>query len=567
MDNGRQDDPKESDASECEADAEREIDSLEIVEVFPKRDQNKSDRKVTIDTSGLEIIWPEEGTDEWYDFDVDVRTGELLGFSRRLDVHRWSEYPEVNDFINRVYDEHLVQKNTNAKIRKKHLKVVLLDLYVAWCESPDLKISMSRSPNDYSAGSVYNELSISRTTIDVVDALVPAGLICEKRGFYDRETATGRQTRIWPTALLVEMFREAKFSTFDISYSEDRLPVCLRDVEKNDQEFDVEASGLEPQIEQLKAYNKLLRETFIAIPDLGDPVVETGDASQVSSQYLIVSQANKFVRRVYNRGSFELGGRFTGGWWHNCPKHLRDRIYIDDHHTVEIDYSSLHPTMMYAEEGIDYWHDIGRDPYELGALSFQKDPQQLRDLAKSLMLILINAKSREEVPNAIRHGARAGSWLKHLTNSQVNEAIDTVSNLHQPIAHRFHSDDGLRLQYLDSEITSKILDYFLAQDEPILTIHDSYIVRDGWHEDLELIMQSAFMDVVGVNVATQLKYAGMTSEDITNELMARYDFRQGVGTDQQEQEDLTLYRQTNPVRTDRYVRDLQFFTEWKESRQ
>ena len=49
---------------------------------------------------------------------------------RPLDVHRWSDYPEVNTFVNHIYTL-LVGLYGNERINKKHLKVLLLDLYVA----------------------------------------------------------------------------------------------------------------------------------------------------------------------------------------------------------------------------------------------------------------------------------------------------------------------------------------------------------------------------------------------------------------------------------------------------
>ena len=48
--------------------------------------------------------------------------------SRPLDVHRWSEYTEVNKFVDDIYKTYFKQK---TNIRKKHLKVIILDLYVA----------------------------------------------------------------------------------------------------------------------------------------------------------------------------------------------------------------------------------------------------------------------------------------------------------------------------------------------------------------------------------------------------------------------------------------------------
>ena len=63
--------------------------------------------------------------------------------ARPLDVHRWSEYPEVNDFVGHVFTD-LKAVNGNAQISKKLVKVILLDLYVAWCADSRLMLMFSR---------------------------------------------------------------------------------------------------------------------------------------------------------------------------------------------------------------------------------------------------------------------------------------------------------------------------------------------------------------------------------------------------------------------------------------
>ena len=48
--------------------------------------------------------------------------------ARPLDVHRWSEYPEVNDFVGHVFTD-LPSIDGNSRISKKLVKVILLDHY------------------------------------------------------------------------------------------------------------------------------------------------------------------------------------------------------------------------------------------------------------------------------------------------------------------------------------------------------------------------------------------------------------------------------------------------------
>ena len=104
---------------------------------------------------------------------------KALAYSRRLDVHTWSDHPEVNKFVDPIYDKSFKSRKKN--IEKKHLKVVLLDLYVAWVQDPKLKISFSRNHTDYDAGTIYNEQSISRLTIEVVDILIELSYLIYRR--------------------------------------------------------------------------------------------------------------------------------------------------------------------------------------------------------------------------------------------------------------------------------------------------------------------------------------------------------------------------------------------------
>ena len=49
---------------------------------------------------------------------TDVMSERDYQHSRPLDVHRWSDYNEVNMFVDHVYDEYLNnQSNENQKIK------------------------------------------------------------------------------------------------------------------------------------------------------------------------------------------------------------------------------------------------------------------------------------------------------------------------------------------------------------------------------------------------------------------------------------------------------------------
>ena len=487
-----------------------------------------------------------------------IKAAELEN-SRPLDVHTWSDHPETNAFVDAIYDAHF--KGRKVAIQKKHLKVVLLDLYLAWCQDPALKIAYSRNVNDYRARSRYNALHISKLTIDVVDRLIEVDLVDHAEGFRDRVRGIGRLSRMWPTEALAQTFKEARFCPLDMGGYEDREVIVLRDEEGNEKEYE-DTVDTERMREVLKSYNELLRATFIDIPTLDEPYIALLKDKFGRQHRLWINQRDKFVRRIFNRSSFEKGGRFSGGWWQNCPKEWRGKIFINDEATSEIDYSGLHIVMLYAKEGINYWTEIGGDPYQLAKPDFLESNQQTRSVAKQLLLVALNAANEKEAFGAFRYEAAAGSAEKHLTDKQLGSLLERLQEKHSPIAKYLAADAGIDLMNQDAQITEGIIRSFTERSVPILTIHDSYIVPCGEEEALEQAMQTSFEGVTGIKDA-KFKEETERPEAIVDRGFMRkaMDMRNPSLNALMA---IEFNERVNPHRTNRYNYQWEEFRKWKE---
>ena len=174
------------------------------------------------------------------------KTNTQLDYSRPLDVHKWSDYPEVNSFVNQVWEDFLATEfpaQTGRGKRpkgpkKQQFKVLLLDLYVAWREDPDLLIGVSLRKGAYKAGSRYNSLYISEAIIDVILYLTEVGLT----GLHKGTESAKRSTRIWPTQKLVELFKGSNLNLLTINPHKDKEVIVLNDtdskaIEYNDEDY------------------------------------------------------------------------------------------------------------------------------------------------------------------------------------------------------------------------------------------------------------------------------------------------------------------------------------------
>jgi hypothetical protein len=442
-----------------------------------------------------------------------------LNHSRQMDVHLWSDKTELNTFVDSVYKESFVGSSRKQKIAKKHLKKVLVDLYVAWMDDPDLCLGFYLKRDMYKANSRYNALSISNKTIDVVKTLSDEGWVDYVAGHFSRDgTRRSHNARMKATEKLADKFYELNLNRLDFGYSvqpcadsniKGRETVIMReqvqDVFGLISKRDVEYQDTEETIrmrDMLNQYNDLLSKHHIDLSSTDRSYLNHKD------QKLFIDQSSKFTRRIFNNNNWKHGGRFYGGFWQRIPSKYRPFIRIDGRRTVELDYSAHHPVLLYALEGINYSSEIGSDPYTLEAQS--DHPIWQRHMLKDLLLLSINANSDRQTFDAVRQNLRSSYSEElrgyELTDGILSKALTALRQKHQPIAKHLATGKGIELQYIDSQMTEYILTDFMRENIPILSVHDSYITLEKYNADLRDVMNEAWR-----------KYSGLPDNKLTED--------------------------------------------------
>ena len=256
--------------------------------------------------------------------------------SKPLDVHRWSDHPEINELVDELWLQ-VVQPALGGKSNnkgksdpKRQLKVLILDLYVAWLDDPTLCIGINRNNNAYRVNSRYNALHVSRKIVDVVDVLADTGYLDYLHGSHDRVNngRFSRTSRIRPSLKLQDKFKELSVSPLDVDQHYQQQTVILTDYEtdaegnytksnrkKKGKDKDYEDTDFTKDIRRdLQAYNELLQQAYIDIATLEEPfIVRT--KKDGSTQRIKIDQSKKFVRRIFSRGDWNYNGRLYGGFW------------------------------------------------------------------------------------------------------------------------------------------------------------------------------------------------------------------------------------------------------------
>lgn len=267
-----------------------------------------------------------------------------LDLSRELDVWIWSNKPEVKEVTKFILEK--IKKNQHKGLSekniRKHLRVILTDLFVAHKENTKLFISFSRDKGLYRAAKKFSKIFLSyKYIIFVTDFLSSEGYIELHKGI--NYSHFRRMSRMKATEKLLRLFRQYRNSAGVVLRR--ILPIILRDERKIDIDFDSDSLEVKTLIRNTNKINKILENHTIGLS------VDWDIIGELTSRGIFSDRTKKYIR-IFNNSSFRQGGRFYCHWSQMIPSEMRKQITIDSEKTVEMDYSCLHLSMLYGLEGL-----------------------------------------------------------------------------------------------------------------------------------------------------------------------------------------------------------------------
>lgn len=389
---------------------------------------------------------------------------------------------------------------------RKQLRVLILDLYVAWLEDPKLSIGVSMSVNAWKTNSRYNALHLSKKLIPIIQSLHDKGLIDLSKGSYGLPNSKGnRTTRIRASDMLQGWFAIAKFEREDIGQAEGQEVIILKDEAGKQLEYD-DTPETNLMRQELEAYNSLMRASFVDIPSQENSVISIVDDESREHRIIRLGGGTPLTRRIFSRNSWQMNGRFYGGWWQRIDEDWRAKIFINDAPTVEVDFQGLHIKMIYAQQG----EDLVGDPYDLSPNVFQwLSAQEKRFWVKKLVLTALNAKGKSSAYRAFRDGFPAGDSARSQMDEELDWLLKAFLSQNPKLKDYLFTDKGIELMRLDGEITALIHNHFTGKGIPILSVHDSYIVECSHVIEMQEVMAKASEAVVGIPLSTSIKLQEM----------------------------------------------------------
>jgi hypothetical protein len=305
-------------------------------------------------------------------------------------------------------------------------------------------VSYSRHKPFYSGQQRYHGTSYTYTVIiKAIDGLLLRGWIREKRTLPGHR---GWQSRFCATPKLIELWDEAPH-VYDLHEI-----ICLKDAAGNLIDYDDNRATLRLRHE-LRDINDQLATISLDLPGPG--------IARTSKHWIIGGAFYRpqppALRRVFNRSSFNMGGRGYG-WWQSLPKQRRAVALINGEPVAEPDFEQMHTAILYAEKGL---RSVG-DAYETGEFP--------RSAGKLAFNVALNAASRQ---GAIAALMNKRDWA--YSGPETSRLLDSLTRRHSAIKDALHSDQGIRLMRKDSDITIGATKDCLKAGIPVLPIHDSML--------------------------------------------------------------------------------------------
>jgi hypothetical protein len=186
-------------------------------------------------------------------------TGQWLENALLLNPYL-SDSEAVRNLVNTILED-VSQVITISSRRRSYdaLKTILLTLWVSHLVGTPVRYS--RRKNDYAGNGQYRKVYFKfDRVIPLIDALENRGFIKQIKGWNDRRSGIGRQSRMWGTVRLWNLFRRCGINDQNVIIppEPDEL-IILRDGNKEDSE----PAEIQIQREQLAAYNGFVKHHSI----------------------------------------------------------------------------------------------------------------------------------------------------------------------------------------------------------------------------------------------------------------------------------------------------------------
>lgn len=382
---------------------------------------------------------------------------------------------DIEAFEHRHGERKRARKARDQSIFETTVSLVLANVMRQHLVDPDRPIAISRSHRDLGVAQVsrYKAAGLSRKLTDILDVLADPELdyLTQVKGVRE-VVGEVRSTTIKAVGRLISLIESYAVTPEDFGVDLQQEVIILKrgkeDFWEGGKRIEYEDTQETVRLrEQMYAINCWLADAEIycmsAVPGIDD--------------------TDRLLKRIFNAGRFDRGGRLFGGFWQRMKKeHRLDDIVIGEDEVVELDYGQMGPRILYGHVGAEM---PPGDPYDMGDRRFPRD-----GIKKVFNAMVAAAEPLKRFPRGTR---------KHFdSNTRFNEVAGRIIEAHPALTDVFYQGLALHVQFIESEILVELLLDLKAADIVALPIHDAVLVSASDKDYVTERMLAIFQQRTGV---------------------------------------------------------------------
>jgi hypothetical protein len=424
-----------------------------------------------------------------------------------------------NAIMNECYPEIELKTRKKKEAARKVIRRIVIALYKEWENDQTKFLSISLNNNDWAVNGRYGKLGLSAKQLSrALYKMNQNGFIHFYVADQQHNPEGRKQSRIIALPKLIQTIHQANVAgnliQNRIMSDSKRYEVQLnrpRIILKNNDKQIVKIRRMPTDVAEskrlLEGYQIILDTTEVINPETG----------------IIQTPYDKFQYRVFSRNSFNYNGRVHGGFWQTINKEFRPHIFLDGVPTKERDIKATFPIIIYHALGIDYWQqflDIPQteidkaDPYYLEGYTDRVGYEKgFRGALKVVFNSAINTNNSGKNLGWLTRIIRE-EYLHSLlasTPPKITPEVAEVISRETPIfikkfirerhplitEYFFNASNGLQAMNMESKVVLKVIEVFTNLNKPILTVFDSFIVKNEDDDFLRETIVNSYWSVTG----------------------------------------------------------------------
>lgn len=388
----------------------------------------------------------------------------------------------------------------DQEIFEQQVEAIVSDLTHRYLSMPEGRLAIPRSKQILGNNDPYRSELLNKTFPDVVDRLGMPDL-----AFLELEIgshATKRQSTIKVGKRLSVRIQSLNLSLHDFKLDKSTETIILRR-----SKLPGERKGKSIPYKDTEVTQRYRAE----LETINNRLIKANISYHGKDR--LVDTSFRYLRRIFNKSNFGMGGRLYGGFWQGLEPEERAQITIDDEQVCCLDYGQMSIHIAYS---LCRATPCFEDGYAIPGIKGD------RAMIKKFVIKLLNCKtSNKKLPKGVRLERPDIPWSRLAQESalpkgpaqtremladgvEAKYAEELIIDFHSPIRDLFYHENSLKFMFLDSELMVELLLELGKKGIVALPIHDALLVKSTDATITTRIMKQVAQKHLGLDIPVSM---------------------------------------------------------------